>query len=104
MPEYGRHKALNLLRYFPEIVSLDVLVPWKTSDSCSAIFITGVYGVEFHFIFFIRLYAFACYSPRELISVGLHFITSLHCQIKLDVLRRCMCVCVCVCIQGVSRL
>jgi hypothetical protein len=33
------------------------------------------------------------------ISVGLHFITSLHCQIKLDVLRCiCMCVCVCVCI------
>ena len=32
------------------------------------------------------------------ISVGLHFITSLHCQIKLDVLRRCICICVCVCI------
>jgi hypothetical protein len=37
------------------------------------------------------------------ISVGLHFVTSLHCPIKLDVLRRCvwlyMCVCsyVCVC-------
>ena len=60
------HKALNLVRYFPEIVSRDVSVPWKKSDSSSAMFIARVYRDEFHFIFFIRLYAFACYSPGEL--------------------------------------